>query len=704
MNGLLDSLNPEQLEAVKIKSQYSLLLAGAGSGKTKTLTTRIVYLINELKVNPRRILAVTFTNKAANEMKERAISYSEECRDVMIKTFHSFGAYVLRMEHSSAERNNNFQIYDDDDSRKLLLSILKKYGLAKAVLSSFKRWVSNYKQNLEDYSKMDIKDDGYLEMYNLYNKLLREANCFDFEDLILEPVKLFSRYPEILFKYNRRFQYILIDEYQDTNQVQYELIKLLCRDNANLMVVGDEDQSIYRFRGADVNIILNFPKDFDTARVIRLEENYRSTSNILNIANNVIKNNEKRLGKNLFTKGNEGEKVILFRAYNEFDEAEKITNIILDNDFAYNETTVLYRTNYQSRAFETVFSRNKIPYIVIGSVAFFEREEIKDSIAVMKWLVNPNDKIAFERFANKPARGLGDKTLQVFYEKALFFDNDLFKTLENVSSTKTFSKKINEGFDLLWNVFKDKTEVIEEKPVSELLIYYLDELGLLEYFQKEDEKENTEKIKNIREFATSIKDKGQGMDDLLTFLEDFTLTASSLNDEKDDSKKVKLMTIHNAKGLEFENVFIAGVENGLFPHINSLEDDDIEEERRLFYVAITRAKKNLFISFCEFRNVFGQEDFRGASSFISEIPKEYVELKYFSQNDTDEFGFEEIKTDKKTDFEKGDVVKHKDYGKGKILSIRLVNKKHLATVDFWDYSCMELVLEYSKLEKVKFGD
>ncbi|OHD05404.1 MAG: hypothetical protein A2086_13670 [Spirochaetes bacterium GWD1_27_9] len=706
MNDLIELLNEKQKQAVLSESQFSLVLAGAGSGKTKTLTTRIIYLIEELYVNPRNILAVTFTNKAANEMKERVCSYSQKDLPLTVKTFHSFGAYILRLEASLAERNQYFQIYDDDDSKKLISEIIKKFDIAKSNLGTIKSWISKYKQCLEDYSKMEYKDQTYLEIYKRYNKALKDANCFDFEDLLLQPVKIFSNYEEVLKKYQRHYQYILIDEYQDTNLSQYQLIKYLVGQNNSLMVVGDEDQSIYRFRGADVSIILNFTEDFFGGEVIKLEENYRSTSNILNLANSVISNNKFRLGKELFTKGLDGDKIILFDCYDEEDEARKIISLILGEHLTYKDTAILYRINNQSRAFESILNKNKIPYTVVGSIAFYEREEIKDAISILKWLVNPQDKIAFERFVNKPVKGIGEKALVHFYEESQNFNNDLFVTMQNIDSVKNLTKKTKDGFIKIYEVFKDKESVIARKTVDELIDYYLDNLGLTEYFKTKDEKENTDKIANIKEFISSIKYKTSGLDTLLLFLEEFSLSASTLKDNGQNTGTVKLMTVHNAKGLEFENIFVSGMESDIFPHRNSIHDEEgLEEERRLFYVAMTRAKRKLFISFCNNRNSFGYMEQKDPSKFLYELKIDYLELKYLSKSAINTLGFKGNKTLstnflKKINFQIGDFVRHKDYGTGKIINIKEKNGKNLVTVDFLDYSLMDFVLEFTKLEKL----
>ncbi|HOV12980.1 MAG TPA: 3'-5' exonuclease [Spirochaetota bacterium] len=698
-------LNERQKEAVETPNQYNLLLAGAGSGKTKTLTSRIIHLIKNCGINPYNILAVTFTNKAANEMKERVNSQLNLRSSVVIKTFHSFGAYVLRVDGFAVNRDKNFQIYDDKDSDKILLEILKKFDMDKKQLYNVKNWISKYKQSLENYNKMKYKDEKYKSIYHSYNEALEKANCFDFEDLILQPVNIFCKYPEIRDKYRNRFTHILIDEYQDTNFSQYSLIKSLCDEKTNLMVVGDEDQSIYKFRGADIEIILNFQKDFDNSKIIRLEQNYRSTGNILNLANEVIQNNTNRIGKNLFTNDGDGEKVILFDAYNNEEEAQRVIKFIKDLDLAFGETVVLYRTNSQSRVFETLFTTFNIPYQVVGSMAFFDREEIKDIFSILKWILNPKDKLAFERFVNKPVRGIGNVALQKFFEESLKYNQDLFKTILNIENID-FTKKTKNGFLELKKVFENKETLIDEKTIVELIKYFLENLGLEEYYKTIDTKERSDKIDNIRELLTTIKSVEKGRENLLKFLEEYSLSASTLKNEKDeeDNNKVKLMTIHNAKGLEFENVFICGLEDGLFPHGNSIyEEDGIEEERRLFYVAITRAKKRLFISYCNIRNTFyGDYEYQTPSRFLRELKIEYLELQYLSNSGIKRIGLT-LKKDKKTNnFDKGDKIKHKKYGNGKILEVISKGEKTLLKIDFYDHGEMEFISEYEskKMEKI----
>lgn len=699
MDNLLKSLNKQQKAAVTTTASNVLILAGAGSGKTHTITTRIIYLIKKLNINPQNILAVTFTNKAANEMKERVNTKINSEQKVTIKTFHSFGAYILRSEFYAVQRERNFQIYDDDDSSKLINQIIKNFGLSRSELKPIKKWIQNFKQNSEQYNLVKYKNDLYLDIYRQYNKKLIEANCFDFEDLILQPNKIFEQYPELLKKYQQRFKYILIDEYQDTNNSQLALLKKINNQDSRIMVVGDEDQSIYKFRGADINIILNFKNSFDNSQTIKLEQNYRSTSNILNLANSVIKNNASRLGKNLFSTGSEGDKAIIFDSHDDQEEAERICLILNNKILDFDETAILYRTNNQSRVFEQVFKQYNIPYTIIGSVGFFDREEIKDIVSILKWLINPQDKIAFERFVNKPARGIGKKSLEIFYTEAINYQNDLFECLKNVDNIKKIPLKSRKALFNIYQIFKNKDELFSTMTISELASHYFTELGLKEYFILKDEENNTEKVQNLNDYFYSIKELGCGKEELISYLEEILLSSVITDDSEEYKGTVKLMTIHNAKGLEFENVFIAGLEEGLFPHINSSDNlEGIEEERRLFYVAITRAKKNLYLSFCNQRTLFGRMQFNEPSQFIYELDEKYLNLQYL--HNANIFIKNNSNQNNKIALKKGDIIKHNEYGKGTIINIKKIEDKHLAMIDFWDHSYMELIVEFTKLEKV----
>lgn len=692
MKDILKELNEQQRQAVESDAKHLLILAGAGTGKTRAITAKIIYLIKNKNISPNNIIAVTFTNKAANEMNERVLKFIKGEKAPLIKTFHSFGAYILRIESFVTGRNNNFQIYDTDDSKKVVTEIIKKFDYSKSETGKIHKWIQNFKQNVENYDTIKFKNEAYKEIYNEYNKYLLNSNCFDYEDLILEPYKIFLKHPEILSKYQNRFKYILVDEYQDTNKSQFELIKLLTGKDNHIMVVGDEDQSIYKFRGADINNILSFEENFIDTKIIRMEENYRSSGNILITANSLIKNNSLRLGKNLFTALEIGNKIKFFEAFNDFDEAEKILYLIEKNNMKFNDTVILYRTNNQSRSFEQVFNKEKIPYIVFGSITFFEREEIKDAISILKWLVNPKDKIAFARFINKPSRGIGNKTLSIFFDESGKYQ-DIFEALSSIDNFKSINKKAKESFIQIMEIFKDKDTLIERESIDKLLTNYLIKLKLWEYYEVKDNNEHTEKIINLTEFIKSLENRGQGINAILSLLEEVTLV-SPIDDDRNYSNKIKLMTVHNAKGLEFENVFIAGMEEGLFPHMNSITQEDYEEERRLFYVAITRAKTNLTISLCRKRNLFGSENFQEPSQFLRELPMNIL--------DKNNFGYSEDYLDKKNllDFSIGDIVRHNDYGKGKIIMLKYQHGKHYVAVDFFDHSIKEFILEFSGLEKV----
>ncbi len=689
MEDILLTLNESQKIACTTNEKHVLILAGAGTGKTRTLISRIIYLVKNKNINPFNILAVTFTNKACNEMKNRISRYFNNNIEITIRTFHSFGVYILRNEAFMSERNKYFQIYDTDDSKKAIIEVLKKFGINKSMADKIYRWIQNYKQNLEKDSMTNFQNEEYFNIYKEYNEFLKKSNSFDFEDLILEPIKIFKKFPEILKKYQNKFSYILVDEYQDTNHSQFELLKLLNTENNFLMVVGDEDQSIYKFRGADINNILNFEKDYSNVRIIRLEQNYRSTSNILNTANVLILNNNLRIGKTLYSQNEKGSKIKIFESANETEEALNVMDYINTNNFIYNETVILYRTNNQSRPFEQIFNKYKIPHRIIGSIRFFEREEIKDFLSILKWLINPGDRIAFERFVNKPARGIGEKALNLFYLEAVNYI-DLFNALQNIERMKSLTAKQKETFLLLLEIFKDKDKFLNEKAVDKLGLYFFERLNLWEYYKNYDSTHDTDKINNLIEFLKSLEFKGKGIDVIVSVLEETSLTQPE-DSIDENNNKIKLMTVHNAKGLEFENVFIAGAEENLFPHINSCDDEsDFEEERRLFYVALTRAKKNIFISFCRERNIFGRFEQMNPSVFIEELPKDLLELNLLNKNVNSNIDF----------FQEGDIVKHKDYGKGKIIRIEKSSGKHLAKIDFWDYAFLELILEYTKLEKI----
>jgi len=692
MEEILQSLNNEQKNAVLNNDSNVLILAGAGTGKTRVITSKIIYFIKEKNVSPRTILAVTFTNKAANEMKERIENYFKSDFDLMIRTFHSFCSYILRNEAFLVNRSRYFQIFDSDDSGKVLKKILAEYkNIENKSARYYYKLIQIYKQNLGKTHFKNIDLDNFKKIYDSYEDYLLKSNCFDFEDLITKTIGIFNKYPMILEKYKSRFKYILVDEYQDTNKSQFELLKLLKGKENKILVVGDEDQSIYKFRGADINNILNFQNDFDDAKIIKLELNYRSTEYILETANSVIKNNQLRLGKNLYCNNKKGNKITLFNAVNELDEVEKIIDIMNQKKFKPDETAILYRTNNQSRPFEQIFNKFSIPFVILGSIAFYEREEIKDAVSILKWVINPRDRISFSRFINKPSRGIGEKTINLIFNESEKHDYDILKALKNINEVKGISKNTCKKLSDIYQIFYSANDM-NIKTLDKLLLYYLEKLKIYEHYEIIDSKEGLDKVSNIKELVSSVRNIICSEDEILNYLENVTLSPV-LDDEKGRKEKIKLLTAHNAKGLEFENVFIIGMEEGLFPSSRSMEDEIEnydEEERRLFYVAITRAKSNLIISYCQNRNLYGLFTERTRSRFIDEIPENLLQLNFYNQNGNN-----------KINFKTGDVVKHKDYGKGKIIRIDFINGKRVALIDFWDHSCFELFLDKIKLEKIE---
>lgn len=693
MQDIFDLLNQQQKNAVTTCDKNILILAGAGTGKTMAITAKIIYLIKELGLKQENILAVTFTNKASNEMKERVDSYFGKNFDIMIKTFHAFCAYVLRREALLINRNRYFQILDSDDSKAVIKKILKdKKDMTNKRAADYMKLISLYKQNEEKFIYPDYHiDELFLEIYNEYEEYLDKSNCLDFEDLLLKTVRLFESNPDVLNRYRKRFKYILVDEYQDTNRSQFRLLKLLDNSDTMIAVVGDEDQSIYKFRGADINNILNFQNEFNNVEIIRLELNYRSTNKILNIANAVIQNNKNRVGKNLFSIGKNDGKIVLFEAQNEIEEADIVVRTIKDWELKLGDTAILYRTNNQSRAFEQILTKFNIPFVVLGAVAFYQREEIKDALAILRWIINKNDRVSFLRFVNKPSRGIGEKSIKELFELSGNYNNDIFETLKHLDEYPNISKNARIGLLEIYNIFKNGFD-IKALTVDQVLNYYLEKLGLFDYYKEVDLKDGTEKLENLKELLLSVKSIGATESEILTYLETTSLVPSK-DDDSNLKDRLKLLTVHNAKGLEFENVFIVGMEDGLFP---SIKDDDNcspeekeEEERRLFYVAITRAKLNLFISYCKSRNLYGESMIRSPSRFLAEIPEYLVDAGINKTGSLYER------------FTDGDIVKHPSYGKGKIVKIEIREGKRVALIDFWDYGFCEIFIDKKRvLEKV----
>lgn len=683
----LDGLNEQQYKAVTYEGGPLLLLAGAGSGKTRVITTRIAYLIEHLGISPYSILAVTFTNKAAGEMRDRVSSMVPGAENVMIKTFHSFGAWLLRRNGESLGLSSSFSIYDDDDVNSLLKTIVP--NAAKSEIKQFAKDISRCKDDnlLPTHDLRSISSyPEFSEIYEKYQNRLKEIGNVDFGDLISLPNKLLTNNNLVRERFHNRFKVILVDEYQDTNKAQFALLKNLAGPDSWVCVVGDDDQSIYKFRGAEVKNILDFDKIFPGTNVIKLEENYRSTGHILSIASAVVKNNINRLGKTLWTSKGDGEKPQI--KYLENDEAEALFVAEKCKSGDLNQTAILYRTNAQSRQFESSFIREGIPYKIIGTLRFYEREEIKDTLAVLSFLINYRDEIAFRRIINKPARGIGKSSVEKIIEAAPEYDNDYMVTIANSNVLKGKAKSGAEDFIK----FIEYMETIDHKiDLGHYIREVVDKSGLLEYHRTQDLAIGSGKVENLEELINAAS-KYTGDTALTEFLEAVELDQSSFNRDEDDFRpKVTLITMHNTKGLEFDRVFITGMENGLFPRSEKLEDEDeIEEERRLFYVSITRARKELYFTSCSKRVIHGKFMNSTPSIFLNEIPEEYVVGDKMP----------EIVPD--SGFKRGDNVYHDDYGSGYIIKVTDNGKHTLVLVKFETGHVKQFIPEFTPLEKISY--
>ena len=638
---LLNGLNPEQQKAVKTVDGPLLLMAGAGSGKTRVLTHRIAYLMVEKGVNPYNILAITFTNKAAREMRERIQKMmGGAADDIWISTFHSMCVRILRRDIDRLGYNRNFTILDSTDQQSVIKSILKDKNMdpkkydPRAILGT----ISSAKNELitpEEYAKTagDYFSQKVSDVYTEYQRRLRKNNALDFDDLIMTTITLFIRVPEVLEYYQRKFQYIHVDEYQDTNRAQYMLVKLLAQRFQNLCVVGDSDQSIYRWRGADITNILSFEKDYPRASVILLEQNYRSTKKILLAANMVIQNNMNRKPKNLWTENPEGNKIMYYRADSEQGEAQFVIGKIqeqLRNGRKLSDIAILYRTNAQSRVIEESFLKSNIDYSIVGGIKFYDRKEIKDILAYLRLISNPDDDISLQRIINVPKRAIGSTSIDKIANFATMHDLSMFQALETIEMIG-LSPKAEKAAAEFRNLVSNYTHQQEYLSVTELVEEVLDKTGYRDMLKAEKSLESQSRLENIDEFLTVTKSFEESSEDksLVAFLTDLALVADIDRLDDDGEKKtdfVTLMTLHSAKGLEFPVVFLIGMEEGVFPHSRSLmEEDEMEEERRLAYVGITRAEEELFITNAQMRTLFGRTNMNPESRFIKEIPADLVE-------------------------------------------------------------------------------
>ena len=644
----LNKLNTNQRKAVEETEGPVMVLAGAGSGKTKTLVTRISYLLTEKHVSPYRVLALTFSNKAAREMRERVASeVHEDLGALQITTFHAFCSRVLRQESQFLGLSKNFTIYDTSESKSVVKTLLGRRGISTKEVSPFEilYFMDNLKNNgyysgrkSEDF--FPDKEDPFFEYYEEYENELHRANAVDFGGLITGLLQLFEKYPEVLKRYQERYQYILVDEYQDTNRAQFDLLKHLSTRNENICVVGDEDQSIYSWRGADINNILDFEKTYPTAKILKLEQNYRSSKNIIEAASHVIARNSLRKGKEMWTNNPEGESIQIIECHNDKKEGEFIALKILElnkkENIEFKEMSVFYRTNAQSRLLEDYLRKSNIPYRVVGGVKFYERKEVKDLLAYLRIVVNEKDSLALSRIINVPTRGIGATSLRKLENEAVKAGSSLFESIENIVDNPTdfshlkLSAKVKSSLNTLATLIQDVRALsIEEVKPSVLYEKMLHESGYWDNLKASKDYESMARLENLEELGNAIKqyEEGEKKPGLLGFLETITLDQSSEEDRELPQGEVALMTVHGAKGLEFSHVFLAGAEENVFPSYRSLEmgQHAEEEERRLFYVAMTRAMQKLYICFAQGRMLFGQLKFNGPSRFIHEIPNKYYD-------------------------------------------------------------------------------
>ena len=693
----LDTLNETQLEAVKITDGPLLILAGPGSGKTRVITYKIAYLLEQEKAKPWEVLAITFTNKAAKEMKERLHNLIEEdIKGMQISTFHSFGLRVIKEYYDFFGLDRTFTIIDESDSISLIKKIIKELNLdeKKYIPRAIKNKISGAKNELLNPEGFKVfartpYDEDVVKIYKKYEEKLKRNSSVDFDDLLMLPIELFRKDKEALEHYQNRYKYVFIDEYQDTNEAQYLLSKMISDKYKNICVVGDESQSIYSWRGANYKNILNFEKDYKNAKVILLEQNYRSTKTILEAANSVIKNNKEKKDKHLWTLNGKGSKIKYLRCYDEKDEILNIINTIKkfkSEGIPYKEMVVLYRTNAQSQSIERGFIENTIPYKVVGSYAYFNRKEIKDLVAYLRLINNEKDDVSLIRAMNAPKRGIGAKTIEKLELNANENNVSIF---DSITSGKELAFK---------NLILDIKEKMKDKSFVDLVELVLDESGLKDEY-KEKTIENESRLENLEEFksiARNFEDYNPG-----ATLEEFLIEISLISDVKEASdcdEVVTLMTMHAVKGLEFDVVFITGLEEGLFPHSNSMFDEsELEEERRLFYVAITRAKKVLYLTNARSRMLFGQIKSNLPSRFIEEINQEDIE-KLFEENKSTK----EIKINKKDNFNDndlelkvGDHVNHNAYGNGIVVSL----EKSIATIAF-KVGIKKILTTYKGLKKI----
>ena len=699
---ILQDVNPAQAEAIKHVEGPLLVLAGAGSGKTRVVTRRVTHLISQ-GVRPSQILAITFTNKAAGEMRRRVESMVPEAR-LNVSTFHSFGARMLRRYINRIGRENNFTIFDQDDQLKLVKEAIKKVEVdtANFAPASLASTISRAKNDLLNPKEFGERDTDYYgrvatKVYRHYEELLVENNALDFDDLLVKFLQVMVDCDEVLERLQQQFRFVLIDEYQDTNRAQYYLAQMLAARHRNLHVTGDPDQSIYSWRGADIKNILAFEKDYPESKVVRLEQNYRSTKNILAAANAVIKNNKQRKEKNLWTENEDGQLACRIYCEDETHEADlvadRIKELTHNDQFPYSDIAVFYRTNAQSRVLEQSLIHREIPYVIIGGLAFYERKEVKDVLAYVRCVVNPRDSVSLSRIINVPTRGIGKATIQSLMDYADFAGGTLLDSVKNAPAVGLSKRALNaaQKFAELYDALTD----IPLKPVADFFQRVLDVTQYVEFLEKSKDENAEDRIENVLELISAAQayDLAHPDGDARGFLEQSVLV-QQLDSYDETQPRVTLMTLHLAKGLEYPVVFLVGMEEGLLPHMNSMESlDKVEEERRLAYVGITRAESRLFILHAHERRQFGQFFNNMPSRFVREIPEDLIQEENPLYEEEDESGFESDLV-----FEIGDRVRHHHFGVGTVVDVEFSNFGEQLKIRFQKSGVKRLDPEVAGLE------
>ncbi len=752
---IVAGLNPAQQEAATTTEGPVLIVAGPGSGKTRTLTHRIAYLLATRRARPYQVLALTFTNKAAREMQERVrhLVGPEAARGIAMGTFHSVFARILRVEGERIGFSRDFSIYDSDDAERLMKTVMERFRIdpkqfpvraIRGLISSAKNALVSSAEYAR-YATQPLQEKAAL-VYPAYEEALRRSNAMDFDDLLIHPIALFQGHPDVLAKYQQKWRYVHIDEYQDTNGAQYTIAKMLSAQHKNLCVVGDDAQSIYAFRGADITNILSFQKDYPQARTIRLEQNYRSTRKILQLAGSIIKQNRDQLEKNLWTDNREGDFVLLMEALSEKDEAQKVERAIRELQtragHPYGDFAVLYRTNAQSRSIEDALRRAAIPYRLVGGVSFYSRKEIKDALAYLRLMVNPHDAASLRRVINYPTRGIGDKTVESLVEMARERGWTLWQALDHLDESGLPARALGAVQKFHFTVSKHAA-ALASRPADEVARDLLQDAGLFAEFKQEATPESQARWENVQELLNALAEHVQAAEgnDLSTFLQDVTLLTDADQADDRDEQRVTLMTLHASKGLEFPVVFVTGLEEGLFPLAKAAQDPrELEEERRLLYVGVTRARDRLFLLHARTRFRYGQNESSVRSRFLDEVDASVVRtetgrapeqqdnrfsLRHEAPGDTRTVTYdaydphyyrkpvggvrgaakkggerEIVYDDDEGVLVPGVTVEHAQFGRGKVLALEGQGDMAKATVFFHDYGQKKLVLKFARLQRV----